>query len=162
MIIRLMKLEETEVVADLWLETSIAAHSFVAEEFWYKHYDEIKDKYLPCSVTYVAEEDEQAIGFISILAWKKIGGLFVAVDFQRQGIGRTLLEQAKVLCTSLELDVYAKNEKAVQFYLKQGFNPLLAYRGGDTGQESFRLRWLKNKADIKSPRDLEKQDIILY
>ena len=50
-----------------------------------------------------------------------IAGLFVSSKYQSKGIGKKLLNVCKKEHPTLKLDVYAKNLKAVNFYIKHGF-----------------------------------------
>ncbi len=50
-----------------------------------------------------------------------IGALFVAQDAQGQGIGSELIEYVKATFGELSLAVYAKNNRAVKFYMGAGF-----------------------------------------
>lgn len=141
--LRLMQNKEIDELSDLWLESSVIAHNFVPAKFWQDRLPLIKRDYLPKSITYVYEEEGEALGFLSLVKEQQIGGLFVATKAQGQGVGYALMEQAKRLFDVLELDVYACNEKAVTFYLRQGFTAVTFYKGKDTGEESVRMRWHK-------------------
>ena len=103
----------------------------------------MQTEYLPKSITYVYEKEGKALGFLSFVKENQIGGLFVDSDVQDQGIGHELIEQAKRLFSFLELDVYARNEKAVHFYLRQGFQAVVVFKGEDTGEESIKMRWMQ-------------------
>ena len=91
----------------------------------------------------VYEEEARALGFLSFVKENQIGGLFVDNSAQDRGVGYALMEQAKRLFSFLELDVYARNEKAVHFYLRQGFQAVVVFKGEDTGEESIRMRWIQ-------------------
>ena len=142
-VIRLMKKEEIDDLAVLWLETSLIAHDFVPAAFWKEKLPLVQTEYLPKSITYVYEKEGKALGFLSFVKENQIGGLFVDSDVQDQGIGHELIEQAKRLFSFLELDVYARNEKAVHFYLRQGFQAVVVFKGEDTGEESIKMRWMQ-------------------
>ena len=141
--IRLMKKEEIQELAALWLNSSLTAHDFVPAEFWQEKLPLVQNEYLPGSITYVYEKEGRALGFLSFVKENQIGGLFVDSDAQDQGVGYALIEQAKRLFSFLELDVYARNEKAVHFYLRQGFQAVVVFKGEDTGEESIRMRWIQ-------------------
>lgn len=141
--LRLMQNKEIEELSDLWLESSLIAHDFVPAKFWQDRLPLIKSDYLSKSITYVYEERGEALGFLSLVKEQEVGGLFVATKAQGQGVGYALMEQAKLLFDVLELYVYACNEKAVTFYMRQGFTAVAFYKGKDTGEESIRMRWRK-------------------
>ncbi|MGL5206440.1 MAG: N-acetyltransferase [Acidaminococcaceae bacterium] len=138
-----MKKEEIDELAVLWLKTSLIAHNFVAADFWHQKMPLVQTEYLPKSITYVYEKDDKPLGFLSFVKENEIGGLFVDCNAQNKGIGYALMEQAKRLFSFLELDVYARNEKAVHFYLRQGFQAVVVFKGEDTGEESIRMRWIQ-------------------
>lgn len=141
--IRLMKSEEVGALANLWLDTSLVAHAFIPAEFWQQKLQLVQQEHLPKSITYVYEDNDKVLGFLSFAKENMIGGLFVDRDEQNKGVGHALIEQAKCLFSFLELDVYARNERAVKFYLSQGFQPVLVFKGEDTGEESIRMRWMQ-------------------
>ncbi|EJL6307608.1 GNAT family N-acetyltransferase [Vibrio cholerae] len=61
-------------------------------------------------------------GFISI--WEPdnfIHNLYVATEYQRQGLGSMLLNCAKMKYGNLSLKCMVQNQKALNFYLSQGF-----------------------------------------
>ncbi len=142
-VIRLMKKEEINELAALWLNSSLTAHDFVPAEFWQEKLPLVQKEYLPGSITYVYEKEGKALGFLSLVKENKIGGLFVDSTAQNKGVGYALIEQAKRLFNFLELDVYARNEKAVHFYLRQGFQAVMVFKGEDTGEESIKMRWIQ-------------------
>ena len=56
----------------------------------------------------------------------EIERIYVAIEFQGEGLGRYLMEQAIVIAIERKkkyvwLGVWEKNEKAIQFYKKSGF-----------------------------------------
>ena len=142
-VIRLMKKEEIDELAALWFNSSLTAHDFVPAAFWKEKLPLVQNEYLPKSITYVYEEEAKALGFLSFVKENQIGGLFVDNSAQDRGVGYALMEQAKRLFSFLELDVYARNEKAVHFYLRQGFQAVVVFKGEDTGEESIRMRWIQ-------------------
>jgi putative acetyltransferase len=74
-----------------------------------------------CEV-WIAETNE-VDGFIAFRAgW--IDHLYVRPDFQRRGIGKTLLGQAMKAHASLRLWTFQKNATAIRFYLAQGFREI--------------------------------------
>ena len=55
-VIRLMKNEEINELAALWLNTSLIAHDFVSAGFWQEKLPLVQTEYLPKSITYVYEK----------------------------------------------------------------------------------------------------------
>ncbi|MDD4721724.1 MAG: N-acetyltransferase [Acidaminococcaceae bacterium] len=139
--IRLAQKKENQILTRLWLKTTTLSHPFIPMNFWRRRAKAIEDNFLPQSVTYVDEEAGEIIGFISFMRKGFIGGLFVAKEQQRKGIGTLFINHAKKNFTSLELDVYVKNKQALAFYKKQGFSSTMVHMGEKTGENSFRMRW---------------------
>ena len=54
------KLENSDIdrIMDIWINTTIKAHSFVKQEYWMENYDIVKNTYLPSSDTYIYEDNE--------------------------------------------------------------------------------------------------------
>jgi len=120
MIIRKFKNADTEKLVEIWYNASIIAHSFIPKEMWASHKDDLEKKYLPTAETWVAEENGELLGFISLLG-NYIGGLFVSPTKQGKGIGTKLIEQTKLFKKQLTVGIYSKNEEARRFYEKNGF-----------------------------------------
>lgn len=133
MIIRKFRDTDTEAIIRIWYEASIIAHSFVPKEMWEAYKEELRNKYLPIAQTWVAEEEDEILGFISLLG-NYIGGLFIAPAKQGRGIGNKLLEQVKMIKGQLTVGVYSKNEKAKRFYRKNGFKYTGEEVQGETGE----------------------------
>ena len=120
--IRLSEECDINIIMEIWLESTIRAHSFIEKNYWVNNYDLVKTKYIPYSKTYVYEEGNKIKGFISIIQNNFIGALFVDNNIQGNGIGKKLLDFAKEEYNSLSLAVYKENEKALKFYLREGFS----------------------------------------
>ena len=106
-------------VMKIWLTENIKAHDFIPKEYWEKNFEYVK-KVLPNAEIYVYLEDEKIVGFIG-LNDNYIEGIFIDSKYQYKGIGTALLNKAKKLKDKLTLSAYKKNTKAIQFYLKNGF-----------------------------------------
>jgi putative acetyltransferase len=119
-LIRNCRKNELEEMVRIWYEASIIAHSFIPASFWALQKDSMKEKYLPLAENFIFEEERQLSGFISLVG-ERVCALFVAPEMQGRGIGRALLEHAKILKGRLSLRVYRENERALSFYKKCGF-----------------------------------------
>jgi ribosomal protein S18 acetylase RimI-like enzyme len=133
MIIRKFEHRDTEEVVEIWYNASVIAHSFIPKEMWESHKKELRNTYLPIAETWVAEENENLVGFISLLR-NYIGGLFIAPKNQGVGVGTKLLEQARVEKGHLSVGVYHKNNQARKFYTKNGFKYLNEEVQPETGE----------------------------
>jgi putative acetyltransferase len=69
---------ETGPLLELWLESTIHAHPFIAESYWHDSLAIVRDVYLPSAQTWVWEQDGVLKGFISVMESRFIGALFVA------------------------------------------------------------------------------------
>lgn len=94
------------------------------------------------AVTFVAEKDHGLLGFICLgtrvsapiplLVPRKyavIDSLYVTPKARRMGIAHRLMDLAETWskqhgCSSMELNVYAFNQNALEFYRKEGFEDL--------------------------------------
>jgi putative acetyltransferase len=132
-IIRKLQFADTEKLVEIWYNASVIAHSFISKEFWDLHKEELKNKYLPTAETWVAAQNGELLGFISLLG-EYIGGLFVTPTKQRLGIGTKLLEQAKQVQRQLNVGVYSRNKGARQFYMKNGFTNVSEEVQPETGE----------------------------
>jgi len=99
----------------------------------------IAAQFLPQAETYVFERMRQIVGFISLMG-TEVGGLFVAPDYQGQGIGRALMDRARDSRTHLELDVFADNVMGCAFYARYGFEMIGERVDDATGLRVLRLR----------------------
>lgn len=120
--IRAFKEENTEAVIRIWLEASILSHSFIDKVYWEEKADAMRTLYLPLSEV-VVDEDKDTGEVIAFIAFVEdyLAALFVAPAHQKKGVGSRLLALAKKMRDTLELSVYAENERAVAFYRKNGF-----------------------------------------
>ncbi len=120
--IRAFKEEDTEAVIRIWLEASILSHSFIDKAYWEEKADAMRTLYLPLSEVVVDEDKDmgEVVAFIAFVE-DYLAALFVAPAHQKKGVGSRLLALAKKMRDTLELSVYAENERAVAFYRKNGF-----------------------------------------
>ena len=120
--IRAFKEEDTETVIRIWLEASIRSHSFIDKAYWEEKADAMRTLYLPLSEV-VVDEDKDTGEVVAFIAFVEdyLAALFVAPAHQKKGVGSRLLALAKKMRDTLELSVYAENERAVTFYRKNGF-----------------------------------------
>lgn len=127
----------------IWLEGNLQAHHFIAAEYWQQNYDFVKQM-LPQSEVYVYEDEKsnRIKGFIG-LQDEFVAGIFVQKDARVQGIGRQLLDYVKSLNHNLKLSVYQKNELAIKFYQKNGFEVIREQSDDATNEKEFLMQWQK-------------------
>ena len=137
--IRPYTLADLGQVVDVWHEASKQAHPFLDEAFLSREQGEIAERWLPLAETLVYELNEQVVGFVALID-NEVGGLFVAPDHQSKGIGRALLNRARVTRPFLELDVFEANAVGRRFYDTYGFEVVGRSIHEATGQPQLRLR----------------------
>ncbi|WP_275288305.1 GNAT family N-acetyltransferase [Halomonas elongata] len=118
--IRAYREADIDQVLDIWLSASIKAHGFVDPAFWQSKVGEMRDRYIPASETFVYERNDRVVGFYSLFE-DTLAAIFVDPDLQGQGIGTTLLDDAKGRREGLRLTVYRDNAPSVRFYENHGF-----------------------------------------
>ena len=105
---------------EIWISTNIKAHNFISEQYWINNFDLVKEM-IANSDVYIFEENNIIKGFIGIVDQNYIAGLFVRDIYQRDGVGKELLNYCKSKYSSLMLDVFIKNKNALSFYQKNNF-----------------------------------------
>lgn len=104
----------------IWEDASRKSHDFFPSSFFIAERERVSKLYIPNALTYVAELDENAIGFISMIG-NEIGGLFISPKFQGMGVGGALIHHVSEQHSSLDVRVFLKNKSAISFYLKNRF-----------------------------------------
>jgi putative acetyltransferase len=140
--IRNIRNEEISTVVELWYETSIKAHDFISKEYWKDNKAEMQEKYIPNSETYVAELDKKIAGFISLMD-DYLAAIFVKQEEQGKKIGTTLLNYVKTSKEKLQLKVYSKNTKSIEFYKTNGFSVQSESIDENTGEKELLMEWVK-------------------
>lgn len=139
--IRKFKIDELETVMKIWVETNIAAHDFIMEDYWQGNYELVK-KMLPDATIFVYEENNAILGFIGLME-NYIAGIFIDANSQSKGIGKALLDYVKKRYSELLLQVYKKNSRAVRFYLREDFVVLNEKTDENTSETELIMNWIK-------------------
>lgn len=137
--IRRMENRDLDAIADIWLDTNRKAHSFISPEYWESNLEAVKEM-LPQAEIYVWEEKDKLQGFVG-LTGDYIAGIFVQSQSQGSGIGTQLLDRTKRERKELSLHVYRKNERAVRFYQREGFQVESEDIDKNTGEVECLMRW---------------------
>lgn len=137
--IRKFRTDDLEQVMELWLATNISAHDFISAKYWHANYALVK-KMLPQANIWVYEKNNEIWGFIG-LQDTYIAGIFVADKAQGKGIGSELLAKAKQQKSQLSLAVYAKNERALNFYQRADFTVVNEQLDETTDQVEYLMKW---------------------
>ena len=143
MIRHLNETDLTEILS-VWLNTNLQAHSFIPAEYWKENYDIVKQM-LPQAEVYVYEQNGHIAGFIGLME-QEIAGIFVTDTFQSKGVGKRLLDYVKKRKSCLTLHAYRKNQRAVQFYLREQFYIQSQETDSSTGEREYVMKW-ELKAD---------------
>lgn len=146
--IRKFREEDLTKVMTIWTKGNFEAHPFIDKDYWLLNYNKVKDEYLKKSETYLYETNDEIKGFISILNNEYIGALFVKKEYQRQGIGRKLINfvKEKEKYDKLILHVYEKNINAILFYTALGFKNKKIQIDEKTNEKEYVMEWRKEEA----------------
>ncbi len=132
---------DIDAVMQIWLNTNIQAHSFISPDYWKNNFDVVKEM-LPLAEIYVHEVDNtnQIDGFIG-LNDDYIEGIFIKEAAQSKGTGKQLLNHVKKVKSTLRLNVYQKNKRALQFYLREKFSIQSENVDDNTREKEFIMVW---------------------
>ncbi|HNS09716.1 MAG TPA: N-acetyltransferase [Candidatus Ozemobacteraceae bacterium] len=139
-IIRTAEPTDFDRLTELWLEASLEAHNFISSDFWQQNAEKMRHKYLPASENWVYCENDRILGFFSLFN-DNLSALFVDPSAQSRGIGRKLLDHAKILRPCLSLNVYEQNIRAVSFYSRNGFRVVQAQKDPHTGHSELLMQF---------------------
>ncbi|MER1975114.1 MULTISPECIES: N-acetyltransferase [Pseudocitrobacter] len=139
--IRKWTAKSLDPVLTLWLESTTFAHPFIDEQYWHDSLALVRDVYLPAAQTWVWEENDTLLGFISVMDNQFVGALFVAPQALHRGIGSALLNEVKQRYPMLSLEVYQKNGRAVNFYHALGFRIEDGAWQEETKHPTWIMRW---------------------
>lgn len=144
-----LKIDQLDDVMQIWLETNLSAHHFIPATYWQDNVGLVRELLPQADVFVYQDETERIKGFVGVVEQNYIAGIFVADDYQSQGVGQALLDYCKSRYSLLTLDVYSKNEKAIRFYHKNGFLVQHEKINPDTGETEFEMVWniSQNKVD---------------
>jgi len=137
--IRKLKENDIDQVMRIWLDVNTQTHYFISEQYWLEQFNNIK-QIIPQAEVYVYEKKDEILGFIG-LSGNYIEGLFVSILAQSTGIGRQLLLFVKQIKKTLSLKVYQKNDRAIQFYLRENFIVQSKDIDKNTGEQEFLMKW---------------------
>lgn len=128
----------------IWLDASRVGHSFLAEATLQEQLPKLRDVYIPHADNWVAVEACTIHGFIGMVE-NHVGGLFVAPEAHRRGVGRLLVEHAAERLGELTVEVYEQNESACSFYRACGFEQEARRNSDDDGRPLPLLRMRRNR-----------------
>ena len=129
---------DLEQIMKVWQESSTLAHPFLPSNFVEKVKTDMRTMYIPGSETWVYENEQGIIGFISMMD-NEIAGLFVLPQNHSKGIGTKLVNFVSDFNDQLEVEVFDKNEIGRAFYNKYGFKLLKEFMHEESGEKVLRL-----------------------
>nr|WP_235955963.1 N-acetyltransferase [Rouxiella aceris] len=135
--------DDLEALLLLWLRSTLLAHPFIDESYWYESAAMVRETFLPQATTWVAcrPQDDKIVGFISVLNQQFIGALFIEQACYGSGVAQQLMAQAKDHYASLLLEVYQQNHRALAFYRKEGFTITADTRHPGTNLPTWVMHW---------------------
>lgn len=136
------KEKDLDNIMDIWLKSNIEAHDFVNKNYWINNFDLVKSM-IKESEIYIYEENNKILGFIG-LSENYIAGIFIDKEFRNKGIGKNLLDYAKDKKDKLYLNVFEKNNKAMNFYIKNQFIISEKNFDDENKEYEYKLIWNKN------------------
>lgn len=141
--IRSLHSNDISLLAELWLQSSLEAHPFIAASYWQSNLAQVREMLAQNAETYVFVSHHKICGFISLIAENHIGALFVDKAFQSQGIGTKLIRYVLRCRPRASLNVYAANQKAIDFYHHMGFKIIREQIDLATGVPELLMCWAK-------------------
>lgn len=137
--IRKFEKKDTERVMQIWLEVNMEAHDFVPSDYWLSQYPSVQEQLLQADI-YVCEQDKEIQGFVGMMD-DYLAGIFVDKECRSMGIGKGLLECVKKNYPAFSLNVYQKNRRAVDFYLREGLSIVSKGIDADTAETDYTMAW---------------------
>lgn len=136
------KEKDLDNIMEIWLKSNIESHNFVDKNYWINNFDLVKSM-IKESEIYIYEENNKILGFIG-LSENYIAGIFIDKEFRNKGIGKNLLDYAKDKKDKLYLNVFEKNNKAMNFYIKNQFIISEKNFDDENNEYEYKLIWNKN------------------
>lgn len=137
--IRKFETEDTKRVMQIWLEANIETHNFISGDYWLSHYQSVQKQLLQADI-YVYEQDGEIQGFAGMMK-DYLAGIFVDGKCRSMRIGKGLLECIKKNYPAFSLNVYQKNQRALDFYLREGLSVVSKGMDEDTAELDYTMAW---------------------
>lgn len=139
--IRKFEMKDTKRVMQIWLEANLEAHDFVSGDYWCSQYQTVQEQ-LSATDIYVYEQDNEIQGFLGMMD-NYLAGIFVDKKYRSMGIGKGLLDYVKKIYPAFSLNVYQKNQRAVDFYLRENLTIVSTGVDEDTAEADYTVVWKK-------------------
>ncbi len=139
--IRKMNSGEAYDVLDLWMRSFTQGHPFIESNFWEKYYSSVKELYVNEKDTYVYIYNDKIVGFISVAVDGTIRGIYVDPEYHNRRIGTKLAKFVQNMYMGLNMEIYKKNRKALDYATYLGFLIVAAYIKEENDEICYRLSW---------------------
>ena len=137
--IKKFEIEDIDEIMNIWLETNISAHGFIKASYWKENFEMVKEMMMNSEI-YLYKEDNKIYGFIGLID-DYIAGIFIKDKYQSRGIGKNLLDYVKSNRNRLLLSVYNKNNRAIEFYKREGFIIVKNEIDEANNEKEFVMEW---------------------
>ena len=124
--------QDIEELLDVWFLASSIAHPFLSDDFMEQERENIRNQWIPQSETWVYEHEGEVIGFVALIGME-VGAIFVSPNRHGQRFGKALMDLAKSIHNTLEVEVAKENKIGRRFYDRQGFMIIKELIHEDTG-----------------------------
>ena len=139
-IIRQYREDDLDDLMAAWEGASKVAHPFLQEAFLETERFNIPNVYLPNTDTWVAEIRGKVVGFLALMG-NEVGAIFLQPELHGSGIGKSLMDKARELHGTLEVEVFKGNHIGRKFYDRYGFELLSESIHEATNLPVLRLRY---------------------
>lgn len=141
--IRKFEAKDIERVMEIWLEANIDAHDFISKDYWRSQFQSVQDQILNADI-YIYELDNEIKGFAGMTG-NYLAGIFVDKKCRSAGIGKNLLNYIKKNYPAFSLNVYRKNRRAIEFYLREGMSVASEEVDDNTMEADYKMIWKQKK-----------------
>lgn len=142
--IRAYNTADTDSIVNVWFQASSLAHPFLASDFMENEKKNVREVYLPNTVTWVVATGDELDGFISMIG-NEVGAIFVHPDKHGQGLGKQLMDHVSADHPELEVEVFKENKIGRAFYDRYGFEPINESIHAPTNQRLIRMKFKKQQ-----------------
>ncbi|HEY1025418.1 MAG TPA: hypothetical protein VGE26_09660 [Sphingobacteriaceae bacterium] len=127
--------EYFQEIRTIFLKANSRLNSFLSDGVLSYQFDEMNVTILPIANILIARSGDRIAGFIAMLD-NYIIGIYTDNASDSPLVDRKLLDAARQLYPTLEVNVFLKNLKMVEFYVNEGFN-LSAYKTSLSASETM-------------------------
>jgi putative acetyltransferase len=152
--IRASRADDVPRLFEVWQAAVAATHGFVSAEDKAEIAGIVREQYLPNVPLWVAvDEADRPLGFMGMTG-AMMDALFIDPTHHGRGLGRAMVEHARLIAPDLSVDVNEQNEAAVAFYRHLGFRQVGCSPVDDSGRPYplLRLRLDSEYSSLRAER----------